>query len=490
MPDNLFSALRNAAEGFEHKNFVSVPEELSITYKSFFELAGRYSNALGTHGVGVGDRVLSKTVKSVDALALYISCLQQGAVFIPVNPQCSKEEFDYLINDSDPTIVVLDAGQVFDSHVQIETIGPSGTLSDLALQLSASTECAETVATDVAVILYTSGTTGRPKGVMISHRALISNGSALNKLWGFSQSDILLHALPIFHVHGLFVAMHCAMLSGCEVIFLEKFSVSDVLNNLPLATVFMGVPTYYSRLLSKDEFTEKVCAGIRLFTSGSAPMTEQIHDNFHRRTRHRVLERYGMTEAGIITSNPLQGDRVPGSVGFALPGVQIRVSREGKECSPGETGIVEVAGEHLFNGYWRKPRETTEALLDDGFLITGDIGVLDDNGRLRLKGRDSDLIISGGENIYPKEIELHLDEIECIDESTVIGIPDEDLGERVIAVIVPFKNFDEQEVKDSLKGKITGLKFPNEFVLIAELPRNSMGKIQKSKLRSAYNEQS
>ena len=489
MPNNLFHALHDSAKDSQQKRFLSSPSGRSISYGEFFELAARYASALQSHGIEKGDRVLAKTLKSLHSLALYVSCLQRGAVFIPVNPLSSEEEMSYLINDADPAMVVLDPDSSVNADIAVETIGTSGTLSKRASESPSLKEHDLSSGEDPAVILYTSGTTGKPKGVMISHRALIANGSALNQLWGFSQSDVLLHALPLFHVHGLFVAMHCAMLSAAEVIFLEKFSVSETIDNLARATVFMGVPTYYSRLLSRDDFTKDLCSEMRLFTSGSAPMTEQTHHAFHRRTGHKILERYGMTEAGIITSNPLHGDRVPGSVGFALPGVQIRLSNDGRECDLGEVGIVEVAGDHLFNGYWRKPTETAEVLREDGFLITGDVGVMDEDGRLCLKGRNTDLIISGGENIYPKEIELHLDDVECVAESAVIGISDDDLGERIVAVIVADGIFSEQKVKEKLRNQIADFKFPSEFIIVEELPRNSMGKIQKSKLRDAYSEQ-
>ena len=489
MASNLFHALQDAVKDSQHKRFLSSPSGFSLSYGDFFALAARYATALQSHGIEKGDRVLAKTAKSIHSLALYVSCLQQGTVFIPVNPLCSEEEMNYLINDADPAMIILDPDSSVAATVPVETIGQSGTLSKLASKSTSLTENALSSSEDTAVILYTSGTTGKPKGVMISHRALMANGSALNQLWGFSQSDILLHTLPLFHVHGLFVAMHCAMLSAAEVIFLEKFSVSETIDNLARATVFMGVPTYYSRLLSRDDFTKDVCSGMRLFTSGSAPLTEQTHHAFHSRTGHKILERYGMTEAGIITSNPLHGDRIPGSVGFALPGVQMRVSDDGRECDSGEVGIVEVAGDHLFDGYWQKPKETAEVLRDDGFLVTGDIGVMDEDGRLRLKGRNTDLIISGGENIYPKEIELHLDDVECVVESAVIGILDDDLGERVVALIVPNGIFSEQKVKEALKNQVADFKVPSEFIIVEELPRNSMGKIQKNKLRDAYNDQ-
>ena len=490
MPENLFSTLREAASGLEDNNFLLTPAGISMTYGKFYELTAKYAHALKSQGIGKGDRVLSKTIKSIESLALYMSCLQRGAVFIPVNPLCTKDDLRYLITDSEPAMVVLDPDEVAGDHIRSETIGPSGSLSMLANDLPPLEDISLSDSSDTAVILYTSGTTGLPKGVMISHRALITNGLALNTTWGFEQSDVLLHALPMFHVHGLFVAMHCAMLSAAKVIFLERFSVSEVIKNLRSSTVFMGVPTYYIRLLSAADFSQNICEGMRLFTSGSAPMTEQTHSLFIERTGHRILERYGMTEAGIITSNPLTGDRIPGSGGFALPGVDMRV-RDGMQiCKSGEIGVVEVSGDHVFSGYWRKENETSQAFSDDGFLVTGDIGVIDNDGRLRLKGRSTDLIISGGENIYPREIERHLDDVDCIRESAVIGISDEDLGEAVVAVIAPNGSFNESEVRDYIKDKVANFKRPRRYILIDELPRNSMGKVQKSKLRDAYNGQS
>ena len=490
MPENLFSTLREAASGLEDNNFLLTPAGISMTYGKFYELTAKYAHALKSQGIGKGDRVLSKTIKSIESLALYMSCLQRGAVFIPVNPLCTKGELSYLITDSEPAMVVLDPDEVAGDHIRSETIGPSGSLSLLANDLPPLEDISLSDSSDTAVILYTSGTTGLPKGVMISHRALITNGLALNTTWGFEQSDVLLHALPMFHVHGLFVAMHCAMLSAAKVIFLERFSVSEVIKNLCSSTVFMGVPTYYIRLLSAADFSQNICKGMRLFTSGSAPMTEQTHSLFIERTGPRILERYGMTEAGIITSNPLTGDRIPGSVGFALPGVDMRV-RDGMQiCKSGEIGVVEVSGDHVFSGYWRKENETSQAFSDDGFLVTGDIGVIDSDGRLRLKGRSTDLIISGGENIYPREIERHLDDVDCIRESAVIGISDEDLGEAVVAVIAPNGSFNESEARDYIKDKVANFKRPRRYILIDELPRNSMGKVQKSKLRDAYNGQS
>ena len=335
-------------------------------------------------------------------------------------------------------------------------------------------------------MLYTSGTTGKPKGAMLTHRGLIANAAALHDIWGFESGDVLLHCLPIFHVHGLFVALHCAMLSAAEVIFLRKFNPATVLDHLAEATVMMGVPTHYIRLLDENRLNHDSCEHIRLFTSGSAPMSEHVHEVFQTQTGHRILERYGMTEAGIISSNPLTGDRIPGTVGFALPGMELRVVSEQKECEINESGTVEVRGDHLFAGYWRQPEMTAAAFQNDGFLITGDIGSLDSHGRLSLQGRSNDMIISGGENIYPKEIELHLEGFPGIGECAIVGLPHADLGEAVTAFIIPDKEFSETALVEHLKSLITGFKQPKKYVSVDSLPRNAMGKIQRAKLREEY----
>ncbi|HJM27536.1 MAG: AMP-binding protein [Acidimicrobiales bacterium] len=486
MSENLFRTLKEACSEADEKEFLSSPFDGSVSYADFFNLAGKYASALQSCGVEEGDRVLVKTEKSAGALALYMGCLQLGAIYVPVNPASTAHEINFFVSDAEPALAVFDANEQTSVGVRSESIGPGGSLTSIMSSMASKDSSSDRGGTDVASMLYTSGTTGRPKGAMLSHRALIANGVALNKIWGFEPDDVLLHCLPIFHVHGLFVAVHCAMLSGSKIIFLNKFSVTEVLESLPKSTVLMGVPTYYSRLLSSEDFDSSVCSEMRLFTSGSAPMTEQTHAAFHSRTGSRILERYGMTEAGIISSNPLNGDRVPGSVGFALPGMEIRVASDGRLCEANENGVVEVKGDHLFNGYWRQPEQTSDALRDDGFLITGDVGNLDKDGRLRLEGRSTDLIISGGENIYPKEIELCLDSFNEITESAVIGVPHHDLGEAVVAVVVTNEYFSLPKLKDYVELNLANFKQPKEYLLVSELPRNTMGKVQKSKLRNSY----
>ena len=342
---------------------------------------------------------------------------------------------------------------------------------------------------DVAAILFTSGTTGKSKGAMITHGNLSSNAIALREIWGFTSEDILLHALPIFHVHGLFVALNTALLSASKIIFLEKFNIKDVIKNLTKSSVMMGVPTYYNLLVNEDAFKYDSYSGMRLFISGSAPLTEKTFKEFKEKTNHSILERYGMTETGMITSNPLDGNRLEGTVGFPLPGVTIRAMKEGKILSDNEKGVIEVKGPNVFKGYWRMEEKTKEEFTEDGFFITGDIGQIDENGRLTLSGRSSDMIISGGYNVYPKEIEIILNTIKGIKESAIIGVKHSDLGESPIAILVSEREdslISDDEIIEILKGKIAKYKIPKLFIWIDELPLNAMGKVQKKNLRVKY----
>ena len=487
MEDNLFQVLRERSTDRLSKVFLREPEGRSLTYSECFRMSGQYAQALQECGVKEGDRVLVKVEKSIDAVALYLACLQYGAIYVPTNPQNTIEETAYLIEDSEPLLVVFSYGRSENVAIRSETLGgDNGSLTSLAESLQGTDRVTRRADSDIATTLYTSGTTGQPKGAMLTHRGLITNATALHDIWGFESGDVLLHCLPIFHVHGLFVALHCAMLSATEVIFLRKFSPTAVLDLLSEATVMMGVPTHYTRLLDESRFDRDMCKHMRLFTSGSAPMSEHVHEVFRTQTGNRILERYGMTEAGIISSNPLVGERIPGTVGFALPGMELRVAREGKECEIDESGIVEVRGDHLFAGYWRQPEKTDASFQNDGFLITGDIGSLDRYGRLSLRGRSNDMIISGGENIYPKEIELHLDGFPDIKESAIVGLPHPDLGEAVTAFVIPKGEFSEAEARKQLKSLITDFKQPKKYVTVNALPRNAMGKIQRARLREEY----
>lgn len=487
MEDNLFQVLRERSTDRLSEVFLSEPEGRSLTYSECFRMSGQYAQALQECGVQEGDRVLVKVPKSTDAVALYLACLQFGVIYVPLNPLSTPDETNYFITDAKPSLVVCSDEDTMKIPVRSETIGKeSSSLNKLASSLPALDIVTKRANSDVAAMLYTSGTTGKPKGAMLTHRGLIENARALHEIWGFRSNDVLLHCLPIFHVHGLFVALHCAMLSAAEVIFLQKFTVSSVIDALPKATVMMGVPTHYVRLIEDKNFDHALCHHMRLFTSGSAPMSQHVHKAFNDVTGQQILERYGMTEAGIITSNPLAGERIAGTVGFALPSMDLRITKGNTLCASGETGTVEIRGDHLFSGYWRQADQTAESFRDDGFFITGDIGSLDNQGRLSLEGRVHDMIISGGENIYPKEIELHLDALESIKESAIVGLPHPDLGEAVTAFIITEGIFSEAKVRDRLTAHIASFKQPKKYVTVDALPRNSMGKIQKNRLREEY----
>ena len=430
------------------------------------------ASALAAAGVGPGDRVVVQVPKSREAVALYLATVAMGAVFVPVNPGAAPAELAFLVEDSEPALLVV--GDRADSRARRQvptlTLGAdgAGTLADATSAFpSGGTDAgvdaidalgdlvtaADRRPDDLAAMLYTSGTTGRPKGAMLTHRGLVANARALVDAWGFTGDDVLVHALPIFHVHGLFVALHCALSTTARVRFLSRFDVDAVLDALPRSTVLMGVPTHYVRLLDDPRLSAHTCASMRLFTSGSAPMTTATHQRFTARTGHRIVERYGMTEAGIITTNRLDGDRVPGTVGFALDAMELRVRNDGRTCGPGETGVVEIRGPHLFAGYWNLPERTAEARTDDGWFVTGDVGSLDAEGRLTLEGREGDMIITGGENVYPKEIEQHLDTMASVVESAVVGLPHPDFGEAVTAFVVADGAF---ETADALVASSTG----------------------------------
>lgn len=411
---------------------------------------------------------------------------------MPLNTAYTTHEVLYFVLDAEARLVICDPkaeAELRDAltkaqgeRAKLETLGVEGegSLAERAKRAALNTPVVQVNADDVACMLYTSGTTGRSKGAMLTHRCLLSNAQALHAVWHFRKADVLLHALPIFHVHGLFVALNVAMLGGHETIYLDRFDPASVCEQLPQATVFMGVPTFYSRLLQLDAFGRERCQSIRLFTSGSAPMTTQLHEAFAARTGQQICERYGMTECGIITTNPYAGERVAGTVGYALPGYEVRINE----------GIVEVRGEHLFSGYWRQPQKTQEAFRDDGWFITGDVGSLSEDGRLTLSGRASDMIISGGFNIYPKEVEQVIDTTAGVIESAVVGVPHPDFGEAVVVVVVLDPNIDfvdvEPRIKAACDAHLARFKHPKRWIVADELPRNAMSKVQKSVLRSKY----
>lgn len=471
-----FAAARDAP-------FLTAPNGASRTYGEIDALARRMAAALAQAGVRPGDRIAAQVEKSAENVALYLASLLGGFVYLPLNTAYTNEEVAYFIEDAEPAVLVADPARAAPNGLRMLTLGAGGrgSLIDAAKGASPHAPVARG-ADDLAVILYTSGTTGRPKGAMITHGNLTSNARALHALWGFRPGDVLLHALPVFHIHGLFVALNTAMLNGSEVLFLPKFDAGEVRRLLPSATVMMGVPTFYTRLLADPGFGAEDCRTIRLFISGSAPLTPETFKAFEARTGHRILERYGMSEAGMIASNPLDGERIPGTVGYPLPGVEIRI---------GDGDVVEVKGPNVFRGYWRNPEKTAAEFREAGWFSTGDIGSLSDDGRLTLSGRAKDLIIVGGYNVYPKEIEEVLDALPDIAESAVIGVPHPDMGEGVVAVLVPATGsaaappLSDKQLRAAV-SVLARFKQPRKFVWMDALPRNAMGKVQKAVLRSAH----
>ncbi|WP_282025810.1 malonate--CoA ligase [Limimaricola cinnabarinus] len=470
-----------------------------ISHADFLGLAARIAHALVDAGLAPGDRVAAQVEKSPQALALYAACTQAGLVFLPLNTGYTVEELSYFIEDSGARMVICDPSREADlaplcdrCGAQILTLGADGH-GGLMAQAARHEDRFETVARseeDLAAFLYTSGTTGRSKGAMLSQGNLISNAVTLAEHWRFTEEDVLLHALPIFHTHGLFVATNVCAVAGASMIFLPKFDAGALIELMPKATALMGVPTFYTRLLSDARFTRELTENMRLFISGSAPLLAETHAEFEKRTGHRILERYGMTETNMTTSNPYEGDRRAGTVGFALPGVELKITdREtGEELPQGEIGLIEVRGPNVFKGYWQMPEKTAAELREDGFFITGDLGRIDEDGYVGIVGRDKDLIISGGYNIYPKEIELLLDAQPGVLESAVIGVKDADFGESVLGALVPRPGakIDPEAVMTAMQGQLARFKQPRRLEIINELPRNTMGKVQKNLLRDRF----
>ena len=494
MSDNLFETLHAAFEPRLDDPFLCVPGGRAATYRDVVRRSASFAAALRNAGAEAGDRIVVQVDKSPDAIATYLACLRMGAVYMPLNTAYTPSEVRYYLEDATPSVLVCrpeseaalsplatETGDV--AVLTLDTNG-SGSLPEAASHASPFDEIVAREGSDLAAMLYTSGTTGKPKGAMITHENLATNARALFETWHWSPDDVLLHALPVFHVHGLFVALHCAMLGGSRVEFLPRFDARAVRDALPRCSVLMGVPTFYTRLLAESDFGAGECAHVRLFISGSAPLSETVFRAFADRSGHRVVERYGMTETGILTSNPVDGDRVEGTVGYPLPGVELRVRTEdGAPCPPGETGGVEVRGPGVFRGYWRNPEKTRTEHTEDGFFRTGDLGSQSADGRVTLVGRSSDMIISGGYNVYPKEIELCLDEIPGVHESAVVGLPHPDLGEAVTAFVVRDGAVDDVAVRESLRDRIARFKQPKHIEFVDALPRNAMGKVQKAVLR-------
>lgn len=482
---------------------VRAPAGNRYSYAELDTLSGRLAAALARRGVKTGDRVAAQIDKSPEAIALYVACLKLGAVFVPLNTAYTLAELEYFLRDSAPQVAVvrpqsLDAvsgiGHVahFDTH--IDTLGTSGDGSLMELAARCSSDGFPRFSGDstaLAALLYTSGTTGRSKGAMLSRGNLASNATTLTQAWRFTAADVLLHALPIFHVHGLFVAINTVLASGSSMLFLSKFDADEVLQLLPQATVMMGVPTFYTRLLQHQGLTREATRNARLFVSGSAPLLAETHREFRERTGHAILERYGMSETLMNTSNPYDGDRVPGSVGPPLPGVAVRIvdpESGAGPLAPNAIGMIEVRGPNVFSGYWRMPEKTATEFRDDGFFITGDLGRVDERGYVHIVGRGKDLVITGGYNVYPIEVESEIDALPGVLESAVIGIPHPDFGEGVTAVVVTREDarIDEASVRRALEQRLANFKLPKRVVFVAELPRNTMGKVQKSVLRETY----
>jgi len=496
---NLFQTIRSRIASPAHP-FIFKFDGATLSYGEMLARTGQIANALVLAGVEPGDRVAVQVEKSVENFLLYLATVRAGAVYLPLNTAYTLNELDYFIGDAEPKLVVCDPAkrdglaEIAKARgvASVETLDANGQGSLIEAANKAPTDFADVPREDddLAAILYTSGTTGRSKGAMLTHRNLASNAETLREYWRFTGSDILLHALPIYHTHGLFVAGNTIMFAGGAMIFLAKFDADEVMRHLPKATSMMGVPTFYTRLLKHPGLTREACAHMRLFTSGSAPLLAETHTEFREKTGHAILERYGMTETNMNTSNPYDGDRIAGTVGFPLPGVEVRIAEadSGKVLPQGEIGVIEVRGPNVFPGYWRMPEKTKAEFRDDGFFITGDVGKIDERGYVHIVGRAKDLIITGGFNVYPKEVESEIDSLPGVVESAVIGCPHPDFGEGVTAVVVLKKDSipDEKAMIANLEGRLAKFKLPKRVIFVDDLPRNTMGKVQKNVLREQH----
>jgi len=498
--NHLLNLLRASSVGREDAPLAELEDGSTMTYGSMFEGAERIAAALVSQGLEPGDRVAVQVDKSIEAIQLYLGTVMAGGVILSLNTAYTPSEISYFVDDAEPRFFVCDPAKLDTlKGVGNDSGGPvfltlsatgAGTLKEASEGSFSGFEAVVRGVDDLAAILYTSGTTGRSKGAMLTHGNLASNSATLRDVWRFTENDVLIHALPIFHTHGLFVAVNVALFAGCSMIFMPRFDADAVLAAFPRATSMMGVPTFYTRLLEHPGLTKEAVAGMRLFVSGSAPLLAETHDAWRERTGHAILERYGMTETNMNTSNPYDGERRAGTVGFPLPGIEVRVTNPatGAVLAQGETGSIEVRGPNVFKGYWRMPEKTREEFRGDGFFITGDLGVIDEDGYVSIVGRSKDLIISGGYNIYPKEIELLIDDLEGVVESAVIGLPHPDFGEGVAAVVVRAAGaaIDEDAVLAQVADNIARFKQPKRVFFVDELPRNTMGKVQKNVLRDTY----
>jgi malonyl-CoA/methylmalonyl-CoA synthetase len=499
MEENLYCLLQQRALNGPADLGLEMVGGRTVSYADLDNGSARIAKLFQELCLAPGDRVLVQVDKSPQAVMLYLGCLRAGMVYVPLNTAYTAAELSYFLSDSEPRLVVcsphaadqieLDAVRSGAPRVLTMDEQGGGTLMEQAGTLPPKNDIVSLQSSDLGAILYTSGTTGRSKGAMLSHGNLSSNALALHRIWGWIPGDVLIHALPIFHVHGLFVALHTAMLNASRILFLPRFDADKTISLLPRATVMMGVPTFYTRLLQNPALTRDVCRNMRLFISGSAPLLKETFESFETRTGHRILERYGMTEAGMITSNPLDGERLPETVGFPLPDVMARVTDEqGRAVGIDEVGVLEIKGPNVFRGYWRAPEKTKAEFCDDGYFGTGDLVRMDQEGRISVVGRVRDLIISGGYNVYPKEVEVCIDSLDGVVESAVVGIPHPDFGEGVVGFVVLHRhaNVSEQSVKDALADSLAKFKIPKRLFFVDELPRNTMGKVQKNLLRERH----
>jgi malonyl-CoA/methylmalonyl-CoA synthetase len=499
MQNHLFRAVRERTRASDEHIFLEAAGRC-WTYADMVAQSAQVANALSGLGVRPGDRIAVQVEKSPEALMLYLGVIRAGAVFLPLNTAYTIAELEYFLTDADPRIVVCDpsrrdalepvAARAGVSAVETLAAEGSGSLAAHIGAASASFSDVARGANDLAAILYTSGTTGRSKGAMLSHGNLVSNAEVLVDTWRFTADDVLLHALPIYHTHGLFVAVNVMLFCGGTILFLPKFDADACLELMPRATTMMGVPTFYTRLLRHKGLTREATAHMRLFISGSAPLLADTHREWRERTGHAILERYGMTETNMTTSNPYDGERIAGTVGLPLPGISVRIAEPetGRLLGRDEIGVIEVSGPNVFEGYWRNPEKTAAEFRADGTFITGDLGKIDPQGYVHILGRAKDLIITGGLNVYPKEVEAEIDALPGIVESAVVGVPHEDFGEAIVAIVVRAQGaaLDETAILAALEPRLAKFKLPKRVILVADLPRNAMGKVQKNILRETY----
>lgn len=501
MDFNLYTHFYKQFAEHADDQLLATEQDRCYSYSDIDKRSAQLARTLTDLGAVPGDRISVQVEKSAEALCLYLACLRAGLVFHPLNMGYKSAELEYFLGNAEPVAVICDArnedtirsiAEGADvQHVLTLNVDGNGTLADRADTLVPEFDTLHRDENDLAALLYSSGTTGQPKGIMLTHGNLLRNTESLVEAWGFTDADRLLHALPIFHVHGLFVAIGCVLLSGASMRWLPAYDAKQVIRYLPECTVLMGVPTYYTRLLSETSFTKEVAENVRLFVSGSAPLLEETFVEFEERTGQRILERYGMTETNMNTSNPLHGERKAGTVGPPLPGVEVCVcDDDGKVLDVGEIGNLQVRGPNVFIGYWKMPEKTAEDFTDDGFFNTGDKGVIDSDGYVAIVGRAKDVVISGGLNVYPKEVELFIDDLPGVKESAVIGVPHSDFGEAVVAVVVPQSDsrLDEDSIINASKENLANFKVPKRVLFVDELPRNTMSKVQKNVLRDKYND--